>query len=180
MANVLPIKKRKKIKRQYLLRVSATLLFAVSFALGAGATLLVPHKLVSYARLSKAFEEQENMPKQIDKEEYKNIKNTVRVTNNQLKDIAKLNTKFLPDYISEIVQIREQYKSGISVTSIRYRTKRKDDTTELRIAGLATDRSILAKFRRALEEAEFSKEVNLPLKDLANSTEIPFSITISI
>ncbi len=180
MANVLPIKKRRKIRRQYILRISASLLFAVSFAFGVGATLLVPHALMSEVRLSKVIKQQASMPKQIDKAEYRKIKDTVRITNGQLEEIAELDARSPADYINEVVRIRELYRDGISVTSIRYSTERKEGTAELRVTGLAADRSVLAKFRRSIEEAEFSEEVNLPLKDLASSREIPFSITISI
>lgn len=179
MANILPEKMKKAVKKQYILRIFALLLFASSIAGLFGSVLLVPTFTQSRGELANVLKEHVNASKLINKKEYKSLQDIVHATNKQLEKLNKLEDKDVGALIDELTNIRESFADVIAIQTIHY-IKHEGGADRLRVSGIAEDRSALSEFTTGLGESKIFEKVDLPLANLADSEETPFAIIISI
>ncbi len=99
------------------------------------------------------------------------------------KELA--NTKIIIDHLSKPVDAREHSSIVEELDQLAGETVRLDqfvfdDKSKLLLSGVAATRSDLSSFRDRLEGSERFKKVELPLSDLAQDEEPPFTFTLTL
>lgn len=177
MSNILPGKKKKLLKRQYILRLTSLLLLALTGASLVGSVLAVPIYITSGKELSDISARKNS--EEVDRKGYAESLKAVRSINSLLDSISKMDESNAGSSLDELGNIQKQFRGGVSIRSINYKKGNKKDDT-IRISGIAKDRSVLSSFAGALKKSEIFKKVNLPLASLADSEETPFAIVINL
>jgi len=175
--NILPDKEKKIILKEYWMRFF-TIFFNLSTLVGALAIfLLFPSYFLS--------ELQENMIE--DKIEVFNKENIELIDNDTDKAISDINSKlvilnkkegdyqFSKDILDEILSSRN---SGITYSQILFRKEKEGSSLE--INGVAKSRDDLRIFKTTLENNLDYSEVNLPISNFLEKSDLDFTILIKL
>jgi hypothetical protein len=171
MINLLPPQGKKRVLRNYWLRIVSVYFLLLGAAFLVCAVLLLPtYFYISYQinALSNSFEiENIEAQKQVESEIVK------------ANEISKLLVS-TPEVVNDSVIIKEvlMFSEGLaSIGSITV-VKNGREVSEVIVSGSAINRSSLLAFRDAAKEHRFFNEVNIPLSNLAKDQNIPFSLTL--
>ncbi len=168
---------RRSLKRQYILRLVSVILLVTSASIFVGAALLVPAFLRSGRLLSNALAQEVTASDNVDKKQYKLLRDKVSAINSVLTRISAIEDAGAGSAIDELVSVQAKHASTISIRSIRYSAR---EQSSLRISGIASDRASLSGFVSELESSEMFEDVDLPIGNLVDREEIPFALVIII
>ncbi len=177
MINLIPTEEKKKMKSDFLVRVSVTSLIVLSAVILIGVVSLVPsyfHVIVKSNLANQKLLLQKNTPLPAVETE---VMAQVDELNKKLQLIeARQQAKFL---VSERVirDVLVKKMPDIKINEISYDnspTKGK----EIRISGEASSRERLLLFRLALEKDGNFKKVDLPISNFVKGSNIIFSLTL--
>ena len=176
MFNLLPEKEQKKLRREYLMRLLAVLLFGMFLVFAAGAATLIPSFAwlqVENNKLAVELAELEQLIEAGGGNEANEFLEETDLKTQLMEVVAKKHSAH--DVLEDILTAKG---SGIRVRSMTFSEETTRSSVQLR--GVALSRNDLVAFTEALEQDERIENVQLPLGDLASSRDIPFNLTITL
>lgn len=175
MINLLPDTGRDSIRREYRSRLVATVLWGVALTSALTAVALLP----SYF-LSQAKREAVAVELAVAEGARGSVGEGVAAELTAARDAAAA----LEDIASQtppsdlVFAALARKPRGVSVTLLQYERTASRET--LRIQGEAADRESLIAFRRELSLLQGAGTVDLPVSNLAKSTDIPYVLTVVV
>jgi hypothetical protein len=168
--NLLPKDTKKNLRNEYVMRMLSTALFLMATAVGIGAASLLP----TYISISSALDE----AKIVDQKEGSATESS------PLQELARtavllqtLNTKLSAEPMTEIMQgIIAVHPDGIQITGITFDR----DPLTFSLKGNATTRDALVTYKKALESHDRVTHVSSPISDLAKSSDLEFTLTLTL
>jgi hypothetical protein len=175
MINLIPPEGHKAVKREYILRVGATLAFLFGWAIIFLTVALVPTYVLINAQIN-AFEledggegEKEDLFKKAQGEV-----NAIETVLAQLKTTA-------PTVSASVVIAEIQKRAPANIVFRRFSfVETKGVINTVQVQGVAPTRESLAQLKSALEVSEMFRSAEVPIADLARDAELPFVITVTV
>lgn len=174
--NVLPQEEKKILRRKYWTRLITIFFNLISLVGVFSILLLIPSYLFSVSKESLVDSRLEEF----------NIANPEITTTNLDKTIDGINKKLsfissvkIDQQISDKVfgWLLENKPKGITFSQLLY-SKKTDNSLVLDIHGVARDRTTLRNFKSILDNNPAYSEVNLPISDFLEKTDLNFTISI--
>lgn len=174
MINLIPPAARRGVLREYWLRVGVVFLFLLGFAGVAVAALSTPAFVLIYTE-TKAVSGQYADVQEV-QEELRQAETVIKQANELAGHLGEISTTTsFSVIISEINQL-----SGREIELSQYQFVRVgDEIGEISIGGVAVTRTALADFSAALEAHAWFEEANIPISNLAEDQDVPFTLTIT-
>ena len=173
MVNLLPQKEIRALKRVYYVRLVTTLMFLASLALVVGGILLAPSYVVSGRAAESAERYLAAIEETTSLREKAGVSDTVRALSERLRILDSLIAQ--PSGVAALDAILAERTSGIRITGIGF-AKGESDAVGVAIAGVASNRTTLLAFVDELRAAGTFGGVEVPVSQLAQDANIPFSI----
>lgn len=176
MINLIPNQQKKKMKRDFLMRVAVVALFAVGFTTLVGSVALLPsyfHVAVKNSLVKQKLSIQENTPVP---EVEADVMATVEDLNKKLGliDMARTNNFVVSRRAINDIVLKKMPE--IKIDSIYYGNTAKG--REIRVNGSAPSREKLLIFRLALENDPSFSRVDLPISNFVKGSDIKFFLTL--
>lgn len=174
--NILPLQEKKFLRRKYKSRLVTVFLNLFSLVGVLSIILLLPSYMLSSSKENIAEERLESF----------NISNPEIVTMDLEKTISDINKKLLfiskNDTNQQITEkvfgwLLENRPKGVTFSQILY-NKRSDGGLVLDIHGVARDRTVLRNLKLILDKNLDYKEVNLPISNFLEKSDLNFTISI--
>lgn len=179
MINLIPNEEKKRMRKDFFLRLLIVLFFMLSFSFLIASVAVFPSLVLSYQNKILITKKLENEKNQKIPEVDEKAQNQVTELNEKLNLIEKaINNKYIfsEKVIDEILQRKI---AGIKITKIFYQ----NDEFKGRIVtinGLANNREQLLLFRKSFEESTLFKDVNLPISNFVKDRNIQFNLNLSV
>jgi hypothetical protein len=174
MANLLPIKERKRGQREYTLRLSAVILIFFITAVVFGSVLLLPSYFFAELKL-KSVKEQSVLVQRAIELRGQDVSGVLLTgTKQKLIELDTAQTQI--SQITLINAVNANRGQGIMIRSYFY-TYAKDENS-IKIFGTASTREALTSFSERLKQESLFSRIDLPVSSLAKDTNIDFSITL--
>lgn len=174
MVNLLPTKQKRQLKRAYYLRLATTLAVLAHGALVVGGVLLIPSYVVAERAADSAERYLAAVEETVAVRERAGVSHTIRALSERLRILDTLAVQ--PRAVPALDVVLERRTSGIRITGIGF-AKGNSDAIALSIAGTAANRTALLTFIDTLRAAGTLDGVEVPVSQLAQEANIPFSIT---
>ncbi len=173
MINLLPPQGKKRVIIDYWIRATSVLFTLVGICALVTCALLLP----TYFYLSYQSQALQNTGSDIADEvmSFKELENEINVAN----DISELLIDS-PEYIEAsdvITEINTFAGEQIFVSNVTIE-KQAGQIETVRVNGVANNRAALVQFRDDAETNEYFSKVDLPLSNLAQNQDIPFSLLL--
>ncbi len=187
MANVLPKENRKLLRRHYWIRFVVVSTFALSVAVGIGATALVPSYVAVQTELEAAKIEQElqGQTREVTKED--GAIQEAKMVNLQVSELLKTDARSSSSAIDSVLRDWRPHANEVALSNITYtlkenidKKKKKVIVTTMRLSGVADNREALNEFVQTLRRDPAFSDVSFPVSDLVGVEEIDFSLTMSV
>jgi hypothetical protein len=173
MFTLLSEQHKKKLFKEYRIRLLITFLIFASVFFVIGIALLFP-SFISITTLKSSYEnESELLLKEIELKNQSGLASTL----NQIQFDLTLAKPDETDVYRSINEILNEVSSEISINTIRY-TRGVGAPSSLNLQGIAKDRSGLLSFTNKLKKILIFSSVDLPVSNLAKQTDVPFNITL--
>lgn len=174
--NLLPPHEKQIIKNEYRTRLLVVGVILLSFALLAGALMMMPtymhvraERVLGEARLASL-----GSPASV---EEAHVDGEINKTNKEMLALATLlSAEKSADVFEKIIDARP---GGIVITGL-YKEKKETLDDTITIAGTALDRATLLEFADALKANSRFSEVTVPISNFASSKDIPFTLSFVI
>lgn len=176
MINLLPTAYRQDLIKAYRVRLVVVALFFIAGALATGALLVAP----SYATVLMQLQDLKAQRAGQQAQAVADTTDLATVLAQSDQNIELLRAKYarvpVTDVISALIGIKP---AGIMLLSVRYdRTDAGAET--LVFSGRSLSRDALVSFQDRLQDEPHIANVTLPISDLANNTDIDFTITVQL
>lgn len=173
MFTLLPEQHKKRLFKEYRLRLAIVFLFAVSafFAIGSG--LLFPSYISLKSEKTMYQLESQSLKKQIEAKDKVGLTTTM----SQIQSNLALAKPDETEAFRALNAVLSEMTGGISITSIGY-TRGSGAQSSLNIQGVAKDRSNLLAFTNNLKKELLFTSVDLPVSNLAKQTDVKFNLTL--
>lgn len=174
--NVLPQEEKKHLHHIYLIRLTTMILNLFSLIGVLSIILLLPSYLLSVSRENLSENKLESFNTSNPEITTLNLDQTIKDIN---KELALLDSQGFDNNITDKVfgKLLKSKPEGITFSQILY-NKKTDGTLALDIHGVAKDRVVLRNFKATLDENKDYKEVNLPISDFLEHSNLSFTISI--
>jgi hypothetical protein len=178
MISLIPNEEKKKMRRDFYLRVATVSLWMLSLSMFLAIIGILPSFFISDVRKNTATQKLEVQKKELTPSineqslsDLKDLKNKLTLIENSSND------KF---FVSKdiINQILSRKMSDIKITQISYNTD--SFGKKINIAGQAPSRERLLLFRQALESSNAFTKVDLPISNFIKGSHIQFFLTLTI
>jgi len=178
MANLLPVAEKKKIRKEYRIRLGIVAMFLFAGLVVVAIVLLTPSYILSSFKYSSAFSQLEIEKKKI---------SDAAAGLDPIKEAKDINAKLIVleregslmplsyDIFTTIVGHKPQ---NVKINAIFYDRENMDG--RISINGLSKDRETLLSFLKSLEGENMFDRVELPISSFVEGEDIEFSIRISI
>lgn len=173
---LLPPKERKALRREYRLRASIVLLFALCVAGVVGVVSLFPAFIRSIAEQAAAENQLASIKKEKDQSGLTAIQQQVAIGQKLLTALLQGTGRPALSLLAEEL-VRERGHVRITSLAVNYAGT---TTAAATIQGVAPTRDSLLSFKNSLETDLPGSKVNLPVSELAKSADIAFSVQITI
>ena len=175
MISLLPYKQRKKVHREYLLRLSTVALGMVTIVVVIGGVLLLPSLFATKTR-GEVVEKQAELVGGVDVLEQQQETFALLLDAKKKIEILETEQVTVVDIIDDIIAITP---SSTSLDSFSFEN-REEGIYVFKIGGTARTRDELVTFSEELESIPHTTDVALPVSNLAANRNINFSITMKI
>ena len=181
MINLIPKEEKKRMIRDFYLRVVALSFIALSVSFLIAFVAILPSYFISSARVNivnAKLEMQKNEPAPIPEERTLAV---IKDLNNKLNLIEKAreNEFVVSKKVIDAIFFRKM--SEVKITGIVYENDPKNISSKgrkINIEGSAPSREVLLLFRQALEDDPVFKQVNLPISNFVKGSDIKFSLSL--
>lgn len=172
--NVLPLEVKEKLRREYRKRLITVSLFGAATVLVIGAVSLLP-ALITLAGKEQALVVREGALNKLKKAQSGDTTlKALSDTKEKIQALGEVDIRYKPSDL--IRRVLEQKTSGISILNVLYGAQ--GDGHVLTVTGSASTRADLVSFREALQKTEPFQRVDVPIGELAKSTNISFTLTL--
>lgn len=173
MLSFLPEQKQKEIKRMYRMRLGIVISIVVIGVCGVAFALLLPsYYLIQRAAVSSG-ESVANLTAIIEQSSVANAQTVISSFSRELKFLESVpDEQYASERIADIIAIQP---SNITLNKILLL---RDGSSTLHLAGTARNREELVAYRAILESLSWAGRVDLPIENLAQGRNIPFSLTV--
>ena len=171
MANLLPQKERRHFRWEYRLRLLVVILLFCIMTLVFGIVLLLPSYFISQSKGESIERQSELLKKTIALRERDMSTELLLSTKSKIEALV-ITQKRVP-YTKIIQTIIQNLTEDIIVESFYYKKG------EMKIVGEADSRTELLLFSGRLKKEELFSRVDLPVSNLAQDSDITFSITLN-
>ncbi|HEC30530.1 MAG TPA: hypothetical protein ENI66_00760 [Candidatus Yonathbacteria bacterium] len=176
MANLLPLSEKKKIQREYKLRLSIVVMMLFAGLVAISGVLLAPSFILSSFKYNSAEKRLVAEKKKIsDSSDGVDPIKVAKEVNAQLVVLSK-ETSGLPLPYSVFTTIIKHKPELLKVDAMFYDIKKEDGSVV--VGGVSKDRKTLLAFLQALESDEMFTDVELPISSFVKGQDIKFSIKI--
>jgi len=176
MTNLLPPSAKKQIVIEYWTRVICAWVILWSVCLLVGSVLLWPTYVLLTGN-NEAFSESVSAATERT-QEFEKLSADLSVTSRRGEEIVTLSQQPL---LSEIITSVRSAADPTTISLDRIGVVREEAGIEsFQVSGIASDRQALADFRDQLERLSFVREVELPIANLAQNQDIPFSLSVAV
>ncbi|MFA6301373.1 MAG: hypothetical protein WC609_03435 [Candidatus Paceibacterota bacterium] len=177
MINLIPTEEKRKKVKDFYFRLTVVIFAMLGFCVFVATVAIFPAYFSSvsgknFANAKLVMQEQEPVPL-IDQGSLfvmKDMSNKLNIVENAEKNKYFISQKI----ISEIILLKME---DIKISEITYENSATDGK-KVQIWGLAPSRERLLFFRRALEESEAFKSVDLPISNFVKGSNIEFSLSL--
>lgn len=177
MANLLPKQYLKTIKRERLYRVLVVVFIGLFVVEIIGIAFLVPSFILARSRAGDAEREVELAQEYIAQQEQTGVLEDARATRTM---IERLEVELDAITLSKILAgLDASVQPGITFEAIDY-TRVAKQSDKLAIKGTAATRDTLLTFARSLNSTPLFSDVSVPVSNLAQGTNIHFSLSITV
>jgi Tfp pilus assembly protein PilN len=178
MANLLPQLEKKKIKKEYKIRLSITASLFVAGLVAIAGILLLPSFILSSYKYNSAVK-QLNVEKKKISDSSDGI-DPIKTAKNVNAQLVVLGQKgYLTPLSYDVFTVIVGYKpKGVKINSIFYDRMEEEGTVS--VNGVSKDRKTLLSFLQSLEQEEMFSSVELPISSFVEGQDINFSIRITI
>jgi Tfp pilus assembly protein PilN len=176
VSNLLPERDKKKIKKEYLLRLLSVSLLFFSITIFLNLLLLLPLYYLSNNKINTAKERISFLESYLQKKEESGLASVLSPTNEKIDALNSLEV-FRVD--KSIESILSKKNSSIKINKITLRSET-DEKKTLSIKGEASSRDNLISFSESLKAINQFTNVELPLSNLAKNINVDFNIKIEI
>jgi len=175
MINLIPPVARKKVLREYWIRVVSVWFILVSIGFILITLLKLPVYVLVHSQLA-AFSASYEAAASED-EQFTQLAEEIK-TANETASILQISPSH--HIFSEVIdKLDALANESVAVSEISIRIT-KDDTTVVTVAGEAATRIALARYKDSIEADEMFLTAELPLSNLAKDVEIPFTISVTL
>ena len=175
MINLIPPHAKKTAAREYWVRVLSVWGFLLTGVVGIALALLLPSYV--FQQLQLAPIERELAQKDIVYETLGSVEGIVETANTI---VAQLDEPRVLVQASEVLaEINTAATAGVSFNAFTIQREEKV-ITQVLVRGVADTRVHLANFRDALERSALFGTASVPISDLAQESNLPFSVTITM
>lgn len=175
MINLIPPAAKKRLKFEYGIRVISVWLFIWSVAFLIGASLLFPTYVLIGSQISVFTESAEIASENVTS--YENVSQAL--VQSSLQARLALDEANLPAISKYLSLFKSLETSEIAIERISIR-RDESGIQPIQLVGEADNRQALANFRDAIVSKDEVLEVDLPINNLAQDSEISFSLTVVI
>lgn len=175
MINLIPSAAKKKLLTEYWTRVLSVWGVLWSSALLLGVAALLPAYMLISMQVDIYQASADSASEKI--ASYENVSQQLLIANNHSKDILDLER--LPRFSEYIETIQSLEGEAIVMNSVSMQRTDEGDFGPISIKGVAVDRQSLATFRDQLLAEPWIDTVDLPLANLAQDSDISFTITVT-
>jgi len=179
MVNLLSLDEKQKVHELYVARLSISSLVFLLLAIGVGIIFLLPSFFLILVEERGATERVVIAREAISRSEGSNAIEIVRSVNKKLSTLISGAEKHLA--LSPFFDtILSKKTKDLKITGFFYRKNIEDEVEEASVIvrGRAPNRDSLLAFVERLREEPLFIDVYLPITDLVESKDIPFSITV--
>jgi hypothetical protein len=170
--NLLPNDIKKKIKREYYMRLLSVFLLTLSVSVVVGVFSLLP----TYIKMSQDFK--------LKQKDYTNIQDANAIREDTQKEVLKTKTmlsvidenlkkKKLTDLLFEALKCKPE---GVDVVAFSFNR----NSNNLTLDGVAKTRNLVVEYAKKLEENKNFTKVPIPISDLAKNSNLNFRLSIGI
>ena len=175
MINLIPPDGRRTLKREYILRVSATVAILLGCVLILLTVALVPTYVLVQAQIN-AYELEEGLESD-EESAYKAMEQEIKQVQDVLARLKAPAPFVLPSMVIE--EVTKQTPNGVTYKTF-YTQENKGAVHTIQVQGNATTREVLAELKSTLEGSSMFGKVELPIADLARDADLPFAITLTL
>lgn len=176
MINLIPTAARRRITREYWVRVASVWLLALAVSLAAVACVLVP-SYVLITNQEAAFGEAAAAAK-LEVAAVDASETALAAANTQARRI--LERADTPRFSDAVTFIEETSGSAITLASFQFSRGDANDIAPVRVSGQAATRQALSSFRDALTAHPQVIAVELPPSNYVNNRDLEFSMTVTV
>ena len=175
MANVLTQKHKKDLKKEYRLRLSSVALFLLAGAIAAAIVLLLPSFIMARTQQKTLEGEITLLKERVESQLGAEGKDIISVTNAK---VAALKQSATQESIEPLfAEIARAVPVGVQVVRIAYDSP---GAGELSVSGIAANRQSVLAFTDNLKAVEEFTSVDFPISNLAQDTDIVFSLRVGL
>lgn len=175
MFTFLPKEQKKKLAKDYRIRVFVTFFMMLFFAVLISCILLVPSYLFSRLKMQSIdLEAKKATSAQVISQE--------AVYESEIKNVSEYLTLLAGKEDVSLWKVIEKFtanKGNISISSFNI-NKKTDNTYEVSMTGKALRREDLATFSKNLRSNTSLSEINLPVSDFARTNDIIFRVSFIV
>jgi Tfp pilus assembly protein PilN len=173
MFTLLPEQHKKRLFKEYRIRLAITFLIIVSVFFIIGIALLFPSYISLQTEKSTYKTESDALSKQIELKDKEGLTTTMDMIQSELSLVKPDETQIF----RAINAILNQTTSDISILSLGY-TRGDKSPSSINIQGVAKDRASLLTFSNNLKKELLFTSVDLPVSNLAKQTDVKFNLTL--
>jgi hypothetical protein len=177
MLHLLPEDHKKKVVKEYHMRLAVILFTSVIFIMVVSAVLAIPAYVVSYGKYAEIVAQKSGIDFEIAKIEKEDSSKEVKELTDMVDLIKNNNTLVYPTDVVE--QIILQKPKGITISNFTY-TPSADGQVVIDISGESATRQNLAEFSEILKKIENFSGVIIPISSFAKDRDIEFNLKINV
>jgi len=180
MFNLLPFEERKRLQKEYLLRILVLFFWGIFITGIIGLASLLPAYFLSKTKYRSVTEEHQSLTKILElKEKNDNLASLLKELEEETTVLGNKTSILLPTDIFQ--KIIGKKSNAISLGAFTYQIvpdKKDPNKKSLVVSGIAQTRESLVAFVDKLRGDSVFSRVDLPVSNLAKSSKINFSLTL--
>lgn len=177
MQNLIPTHVYHRLRRVYYLRFGAVVAWLAAGVCGVGALTLLPTLFVVEATNQQLADRRASLQSIAEQRRASSSDAQIDTVQQRLGHFHADRTD--PLLLNSLRAVVAALPSNVALESVTYTAGSEDAAASLRIAGVAEDRSAAQAYQRALTNIEQVERVDLPVQQLAQSTNVSFSVTVT-
>lgn len=176
MINLIPPAGYTVLKREYLLRISASFSFLMAVVLFILTVSLAPTYILTSAQIGDYETRINNV-----EDEAAVFAEAERQVGEAHMVLTQLQTVGQTEHTSDILrEIERIAPAGISFKTFYVSPETENTAQTVQVQGVAPTREMLIRFKNVLEESALFEKAEVPIADLARDVDLPFAITITL
>ncbi|OHA32617.1 MAG: hypothetical protein A3A22_00390 [Candidatus Taylorbacteria bacterium RIFCSPLOWO2_01_FULL_45_34b] len=177
MFSLLPSEEKKKIRREYFLRLGIVFLCFSFFSILLASFLIIPLYMLTHGMRKALTQEAAILENSPNLKEAEVIKKTLRESKDK---IAVLSSESEQREVGGLVAASLQKRKGLAITITTFNYSREGNALGIiTLEGQSSNRDDLLAFKKRFEQDPLWTSVELPVSNFARDKEISFSLKLS-